>query len=118
MILSKEDRTKLQQIIHSELQKNEHPSPKKNLLLIISALIADFEELESILSEMYSIFASGKEIVEMLDSLSGILTADVTDKLQLEGETKLIQNLLSLASSAQNLKCILSFLHHKGSIVQ
>lgn len=119
MILTKNDRTRLQEIIHGELRKIEKHTPETGFLFVISTLISDFEEMEELLSNIYSIFASGEEIAEILNYLSDVLSPDLIEKLHFEGQSELIKNLTLLANSAQNLKYALAVLHdNKHTVAQ
>lgn len=104
MILSKIDRDKLRKIIFDECKNESNTSLDKDLFRIISALISDFEELESIIAKMYTIFISGKEITDVLDSISEILSPDITNSLHFEEHAKLIKNLSILITNTEKLK--------------
>lgn len=110
MILSKKERVKLQEAIHNQIQAIKEPS-LKNLFHIISALILDFEELENILSRTCVVFASGREVTELLDYLSEILSSELIDKLHFEGQLHLIKSLALLADTARDVKRLLAEMH-------
>lgn len=117
MILSEKERIQLQQTILDVLRTLPEPSPGKNLLVIILALISDFEELRSLFTRQHAVFVSGKEITELLDSLANNLTPEVCAMLQADGQAQLINSLMALANSAQVLQRMLTALQNDAQPV-